>query len=91
MIPVNHIFELAPQFLRKERMAEKNPEEIGAYAWGPGRRNSVHHPKAVMLSLGRACPGEIRKGRWFSPVLPLKLFSRRPLFAEDKRGGIGKI
>jgi hypothetical protein len=40
-----------------------------------------------MLSLGQACPGEIRKGRWFSPVLPLELFPRRPLFAEGRWEG----
>jgi hypothetical protein len=68
-------------------MAEKNPEEKGANPWGPGWRNSDHHPKGVILSWGRACPGEIRKGRWFSLVLPLELFPRRPLFAEDRRGG----
>jgi hypothetical protein len=76
-----------PRFLRKEPMAEKNPEERGASAWGSGWRNSDHHPKAVILSLGRACPGEIRKGRWFGSVLPLELFPRRPLFAEDRRKG----
>jgi hypothetical protein len=37
--------------------------------------------------LGRACPGEIGKGRWFSPVLPLELFPRRPLLAEDRGEG----
>jgi hypothetical protein len=76
-----------PQFLRKEPRSEKNPEERGASAWGSGWRNSDHHPKAVILSLGRACPGEIRKGRWFGSVLPLELFPRRPLIAEDRRKG----
>jgi len=71
-------------------MTEKNPEARRAISWGSGRRNSDHHPKAVILSLGRACPGEIGKGGWFSPVLPLELFPRRPLFAEDRWGGYWK-
>jgi len=71
-------------------MAEKNPEERGASPWGWGWRNSDHPPKAVILSSGRACPGEIRKGRWFRPVLSLALFPRRPLFAEDRREGDSK-
>ncbi len=54
-------------------------------AWGSGWRNSDHHPKAVILPLGRACPGEIRKGRRFGPAFPLEPFPRRPLFAEDRR------
>ena len=37
-----------------------------------------------------ARPGEIRRGRWFRPVLPLELFPRRPLFAEDRREGDSK-
>ena len=37
--------------------------------------------------MGRACPGEMRKGRCFSSVLPLELFPGRPLFAEDRREG----
>jgi hypothetical protein len=34
---VKYVFSLAhPQFLRKEAMAEKNPEERGASPWGSG-------------------------------------------------------
>jgi hypothetical protein len=74
------------QFLSKEPMAEKS-QKREASPWGSGWRDSNHHPKTVIPSLGRACPGEIRKGRWFGPVLPLELFPLRPIFAEYRRGG----
>ena len=54
------------QLLKKEPIAGKNTEEREASPWGSGRINSDHHPKAVILSLGRAYPGDIGQGRRLS-------------------------
>jgi hypothetical protein len=75
-----------PVFVEKSQ-PEKNPGEKEAIPWGSDWMNSDHHPKAVILSSGRACPGQIHKEEWFSPVLPPELFARRPLFAEDRQKG----
>jgi len=77
---------------KKKPFADKSSEREGRSSWGFKLENSDHHPKAVLHSLDRACPGEIpRGGRWFCSVVLLELFPSWPLLAEEKEEGILKI
>jgi hypothetical protein len=78
-------------FEQKNSFADKSSEKEGWSPWGSGWKNSDPHPEAVPHPLDRACPGEIRRGRWFCSVFPLELFPRWPLLAEEREKGSSKI
>ena len=80
------ILELQPLIVKANQWSRRkgtlaHPEKRGYHPWGSGRRNSDHHPEAVVLPLDWACPGKITQVRRSCPVLSFGEGNRRPLSA----------
>ncbi|KPK89278.1 MAG: hypothetical protein AMJ94_12580 [Deltaproteobacteria bacterium SM23_61] len=60
-------------------MAEKNPEEGRAGAWGLGWRDSNHHPEAVVLSWVGPVRGDSKGEMFWISLTPGAIFSQASL------------